>query len=172
MPALIPTIGAANANSYCTLQEAETYFDQRRNTSAWDEADYDDRIRALIEATRWLEDEAWREDRVSSTQALAWPRVNVPKKDAIGNYGFGSSYQYREVYQPTEIPEPVKRAQMELALAMLDGRFDDGESEQVQSWSDDKTSVTYRFTKPAGGLPVTVVRLLNGLVHRNRIQRA
>ena len=43
------------ANSYCTLEEANHYFDTRLNTKVWTEASDEDKSKALIMATRDIE---------------------------------------------------------------------------------------------------------------------
>lgn len=173
MPTLITTIGGTTANSYVSVTEADSYFDDRLNSESWSTAVADDKTRALITAAARLDDENWRGDRNTTTQALAWPRIDVEKKDAIsfGTFGYGSGYGYYEVYPVTEIPLPVKRAQMELALAYLEGFGDDQEG-GVDSFSMDGMSVSKRISRPQGSLPSPVARLLSGLIQGSKLVRA
>lgn len=98
MPTLIPTIGAPDANSYETLAEANTYFDERIPLPTPWVASGDASIRALLTATRTLDmmavrhktlqlatngqkylivTRAWTGAPASSTQRLSWPRVGM-----------------------------------------------------------------------------------------------
>lgn len=43
---------ATSDNSFCLIEEAETYFDERLHSSAWFSATEEDQHRALIQATR------------------------------------------------------------------------------------------------------------------------
>src|SRR5262245_17862286 len=119
MPTLDTTIGGIASNSYVTVAEGDSYFDTRLISYAWTNANADDKARGLIMAADRLNDQNWRGERVTTTQALAWPRNDVEKKDAItlGTMGYGAHYGFYECYLPTEIPPTVKIAQMELALA-------------------------------------------------------
>jgi hypothetical protein len=104
--AIDATVGAASANSYSTLADADAYFVSRLGGGAWRDV-VDDEIRkaALITATSRLDEEIYRGKRATSTQALAWPRVNV--------YATG-------VPLPTDaIPMFVKKAMWEQALDLL-----------------------------------------------------
>lgn len=103
------TVGGENANSYVTLAEADAFFEEQALSTAWDAAADDDKNRALISATRRLDQEDFRGVPVNSltgkassdTQALQWPRSGA---------GF----------LKTVIPEPIKRATMKLAYSFVD----------------------------------------------------
>ena len=168
---LVTTIGGASANSYVTLDEAETYLDTVLEADAWEAATAPRRTRALLQAARQLQDENWIGERATSTQALAWPRFDASKPDsAIGAYGYGyKTFGGRrgEVYSVTEIPERVKQAQIELALAYLDGwGADDGADEaDVSSLDIEGLSLSFRSSNPrAGQLPARVAKLIGDLV--------
>lgn len=100
MPTIIATPGAANANSYETLVEAQAYFATRLLVAGWDNAD--DQNVLLIMATRVLDAFAmpgktlvtpssgnpyyrirrqWTGAPASATQALAWPRTGMFDKN-------------------------------------------------------------------------------------------
>lgn len=70
------TLGGASANSYVTLAEADTYFETVPDSSTWDDKTNDQKNRALISATRWIDALSFYGDRCSTTQALKWPREN------------------------------------------------------------------------------------------------
>ena len=122
---VIATPGAANANSYLTLAEAQTYFDSRLFSDAWTNSP--DQNVALVMATRILDALAqpfktlmpeqngvpayyrvrrqWTGTRSTSTQALAWPRTNMV--DANGN-----------IIDSSVVPQDLKNATAELAMQL------------------------------------------------------
>lgn len=123
MATLVATAGAADANSYLTLAEANAYFETRLSADAWDNAD--DPERALMFATRVLDKMGqpykylifgdpqyyrtrpqWTGAPTTTTQKLSWPRTGM--LDANDN----------EIAD-TVIPQDLKDATAELALALL-----------------------------------------------------
>lgn len=124
MPVTIDaTVGGANANSYVTLAQAETYLEARLNISAWTAATTDTKNRALVEAQRTLSPLPWAGSRSTDTQALAWPRQYVANPDAplplttVARENLLPTYVV--YYESNIVPERVKQAQVELALEFL-----------------------------------------------------
>ncbi len=77
MPAAInATLSSATANSYVTLADANTYFETVPNSSTWTDKTDDQKNRALISATRWIDSLNFLGDRCDNGQALKWPRNN------------------------------------------------------------------------------------------------
>lgn len=110
--ALDATTGGASADSFVTLAAADTYFDTRLNVTGWTGATDANQERALKSATRELNLLMWQGARVTTTQALAWPREGCPDPDASGTAD--DAY-----YEDDEIPGRVVTATCELALAYL-----------------------------------------------------
>ena len=107
MPTLVATAGATNANSYCTLAEANAYHESRLYTTSWTDADDDDKIIALIWATRMLDEICdWVGEKSAGSQALRWPRWDAWDKDG---YSLDSS----------TIPTFLKNATAELAFQLI-----------------------------------------------------
>jgi Putative DnaT-like ssDNA binding protein len=76
--AIVATAGAVNANSYATIAEGNTYHLNHLYGTDWDDADDDTKCRALIMATRLLDQTYdWYGSASSQTQALLWPRSAV-----------------------------------------------------------------------------------------------
>ena len=98
------TVGGASANSYVTLATANTYFETVPNSSTWTDKTDDQKNRALISATRWIDALNFYGDRCDETQALKWPRDNYTV-DGID-------------LACTLIPEGIKTATYELARAL------------------------------------------------------
>jgi hypothetical protein len=98
------TLAGASSNSYVTLAEANTYFETVPESSTWTNKTDDQKNRALISATRWLDGLSYYGDRCETTQALRWPRDNYTV-DGIE-------------LACTLIPSAIKSATFELARAL------------------------------------------------------
>ena len=68
------TLGGASANSYVTLADADAYFETVPDSTDWVSKSTDQKNRALISATRWIDVLSFYGKRCSETQALKWPR--------------------------------------------------------------------------------------------------
>lgn len=178
MPSVIvTTIGGSTSNSYIDVAAADLFLDDRLDATKWTSATADNKTRALLMAAQRLDRENWLGNRVTTTQRLAWPRIDVAKIDPVG-IGFGFSFGHHhhghhfvEVYKSDEIPQPVKDAQIELALAYLEG-FDDGGEDAMDSFSADGVSINFRASRLDGGLPPRVQQLIAELIGGNRLVRA
>lgn len=109
MPTIDATPKGASANSYSTQAAATIYFDERLNVTEWTAAVSDDKDRALIMATRLLDEFFdWYEYKTDRTtpQALMWPRSGLYDREGIA-------------IDPDTIPDPIFRATCEIALFLL-----------------------------------------------------
>ena len=97
------TLGGASSNSYVTLAEANAYFETTPHSEHWTESD-DHKNRAIITATRYLDNFDYYGERCSTTQALKWPRKEY-KVDGVK-------------LECTFIPDEVKVGTFELARAL------------------------------------------------------
>lgn len=95
-------------SSYATESEAQTYFDSRLHTEPWDDASTTDRSKALAQATKIIDRLNFSGEKTESTQELQFPRGG-----------------------DTEVPQDIKDASAEIALALLDGVNPDLEYENV-----------------------------------------
>lgn len=102
------TIGGASSNSFGSLAEAEAYFEARLYSDAWSGAASDDvKKQALIMATQQIVNETcWTGSPATTTQALPWARTGM--YDRNGN-----------AIASNVIPQDLKNAQFEMALALL-----------------------------------------------------
>lgn len=157
MPTLTATIGSTSANSYVTVAQADTYFDERLNATPWTGASTDDKERALIMATRRLDQEKFQGIKVAESQALDWPRYWATDDDG-------------EEYESNEIPQPIKDATCELALRLL---VDKGKSkdtladtglEEFETAKIGPMDVTRDKAYEAGQLPKNVARLIDHIM--------
>lgn len=106
--------GLSNAESYASVAEADEYHLARGREAEWVDLDATDKEYALRRAMDYMRASyrtKWEGVRKTNTQALDWPRWNVPKKDVAGGYGPAAAY-----YSPDSVPTEVKSAQIELAL--------------------------------------------------------
>ena len=151
---IVTTAGGTGSNSYVSQAECTTYLGDRLNASAWTDATTAEKDQALIMAARRLNDEDYVgspvEIDIDSRQALAWPRSGA--YDRNGNW-----------LDHESIPQIVKDAQCELALALLDADDDllaDTGLEAFQSVSVGSLSVTPIQGRTSGRLPAHVRRIL------------
>mgnify|MGYP001441177461 CR=1 FL=1 len=121
------TAGGANANSYITLSEANTFVEamiSSTDVSKWTTGTDDTRNRALAAAAERLDRERFLGARATDTQALQWPRQGVRKPDTyINTYSIGFPFRIStDYFAETEIPEQVKKAQVILAVYLNNNR--------------------------------------------------
>lgn len=111
--------GRATAESYISVADADTYFTARGN-AVWAAADVADKEQALRKGTDYMEGvyrPLWKGYRTYGTQALCWPRQNVPIEDTPQQ-----GFVYPTTYVgPNAIPPEVKKACSELAVRALSG---------------------------------------------------
>lgn len=85
-------------SAYATIVEAQAYFDERLNTDAWDDAETADQTKGLAQATKIIDRLNYEGDKADSDQDNQFPR-----------------------YDDSSVPDDVKYACAEIALALLDG---------------------------------------------------
>jgi hypothetical protein len=108
----------SDAESYISVADATTYHANRGNAAWAAVADDPTREQLLRKATDFMVGayrQRWMGYRAKSTQALDWPRYEVPMPDAVMNN------QYMAYYPYNEVPAVVQRACAELALRAIDG---------------------------------------------------
>ena len=98
------TLSGASSNSYVTLAAANSYFETVPDSTTWTNKTDDQKNRALISATRWIDSLNFYGDRCDEDQALKWPRNNY---DVDG-----------VELECSVIPNDVKYATYELARAL------------------------------------------------------
>lgn len=152
--ALDAAVGGANANSYGTVAEADTYLSYRVGAAAWAPKTADEKIAALVSATERLDQERYKGKRATATQRLSWPRVDV--KDADGN-----------AISSAVIPQRMKHAEFELAFVYATTSATAGDP--VSPKVNDKSAITVgdvsvEYFKPGetglSSLPASVQRLI------------
>ena len=84
-------------NSYIDIEGANEYFENRLHAESWGQADDETKEKALRQATKTIDRQLLRGRKTNPEQELAFPR-----------------------YPDTEVPEAVKEACCEEALALLE----------------------------------------------------
>lgn len=157
MPTLDATVGSSDANSYATVSAADTYFDERLQVTGWTGESADPKERALIMATRRIDQEKFTGWKDTEGQALKWPRAGARDDDGVE-------------FSTASIPEIVKQATYEMALHLLN-KDDDSEDylgptglEQFKEAKVGPLEVKMRSGFDAGDLPDNVARLLRPVI--------
>ena len=122
MPEYEPTIEVGE-NSYIDINGADEYFAGRLHAESWGETGDADKEKALRQATKEIDRQLLKGRKATDTQELAFPR-----------------------YPDTEVPEAVKEACCEIALALLERGNSQRrklQQEGVQSFSLGNMSETY-----------------------------
>ena len=83
--------------SYCTIEYADEYFKNRLHAESWGQADESTKEKALKQATKAIDWQLLKGRKATDEQELAFPR-----------------------HPDTEVPEAVKEACCEEALALLE----------------------------------------------------
>ena len=139
-------------NSYVDVAEADAYFNDRLDAAAWsDEQNEDQKSRALVTATRMLDDLKWSGVAVSVDQSLAFPRNGCYFDPRVGSH-----------IDMNPTPKRLEVATCELAYHLLnnDGLLDDtGSVESLQVGPVNLQNVT-----AAQKIPSTVRRHINPLL--------
>lgn len=164
---VVATAGAADANSFLTVAEAQDYFDARLYSDNWDN-NADQQDKAVVMATRtlvammrpgkeltddgsyWRVRRTWTGTPSTSTQALPWPRAGMT--DGNGN-----------AIPEDVVPDELKWATAELAMQLLaeDRTLDyDVAAKGIKSVSAGSVSLSFKDDVKAKVLPDAVVNLL------------
>jgi hypothetical protein len=130
---LVATPGASDANTYCTLSDANTYFQSRLHKTAWEDAGSTEKNAALVWATRLLDELViWNGSKTVDDGALKWPRSGVRDTDGI-------------LFEENAIPTWLEQATAEFAFHLL---------------SEDRTLETNRDLKGLRKVSVDVISII------------
>lgn len=140
------------------------------DAAEWTAATSGEKDQALVAATYRLEQERYVGSVSSTAQRLQWPRIGAPDKNAPQGYagdvwglpygGWVTSY-----YDSTTMPQTVKEACYEMALALLKDEtlLSDTGLEGFENVKIGPMDVTPRQGFSGGDLPAQVIRCLRGL---------
>jgi len=115
--------GIANAESLCSVAFADAFLDGIGQAS-WALLTTTSKEQALRRATLYMQQVyrmRWAGDRVTTTQALDWPRVGVPRRD-VGSWGAWGYYGgFVSEYASNVVPSEVQQACAKLAYKAVAG---------------------------------------------------
>lgn len=117
-------IGDSGGNIYGTVLDATNYFTNRLNSTAWTNASNSERVAALIEAARLIDNLNFKGDKTVSGQYLEFPRGG-----------------------DTVVPRNIMYASYELAIKLLDGFDPDNEMESLRSESQQYDGVRESYQR-------------------------
>jgi len=142
---LVATSGASNANSYCTVVEADAYNEAHISGASWAAANTTQKEQALISATRLLDSYlSWQGTVATPTQALQWPRESMMWMPGCSVCATNSAY-----IDPTVIPVQLKNATSEYGRLLLGGDpTAPSSTEQADLSSLRAADIELKFNKP------------------------
>ena len=120
----IPIFTPVTGTAYETVTEAQSYFDNRLDVDAWTDATSSDKSTSLIQATKMIDKLNFKGEMAVSTQALQFPRDD-----------------------DTVVPQDIKDACSEIALALLDGVDPELEFENLRMVSQGYANVRSTYDK-------------------------
>lgn len=143
---------AKGTNSYATVSEADSYFEDRLDVAAWTSATVTQKAQALVTATAYLNDLNWIGIAVSDSQTLAFPRTG-----AYFDPRLGMDVSLDE----TSVPTRIITATYELAYHFLnnDGLLDDTGTVENLSLGNISLQNIYNPNK----IPLHIKRLIQPL---------
>ena len=146
--ALDSTIGGSASNSYCSLIEADAYFADRLNGSTFTGQPEGIREKALVTATRRIDEETFVGTKVNLDQRLQWPRFNVYDEDGL-------------IVSHESIPERVKQAVYMTAFELMRTDFlQETYMDNFSFFSVGSVQLKQFTPQSAGKLPAEALRLL------------
>ena len=137
--------GLPNAESYISVADATAYHAARGNTAWAALADDTTREQLLRKATDFMEQNyrsRWAGYMLTLTQALAWPRFEVPVK-GYAVTGLGAASGFGAYYPSNVVPAQVANACAELALRAATADLSPDKGPQKQSFKVGPISTTY-----------------------------
>lgn len=138
----------AGAESYISVTDASTYHSNRGNT-AWAALTSDAvREQCLRKATDYMLQAyrgVWKGQRVSSAQALDWPRYSVYTEDLDAPLSYGDT---AFLVASNIVPTEVKNACAELALKSATASLNPDLGKDIISQTVGPISTTYKDSSP------------------------
>ncbi|WP_342235238.1 DnaT-like ssDNA-binding protein [Inquilinus sp. OTU3971] len=142
-------------NSYISAADATAYFADRLYAAEWTAASSGDKDKALIMAARQIDRLAFLGQIATAGQAMAWPRTGVTDREG-------------RTISSTTVPQAVKDAQCEVALATLrdDPTADDG-NRNVRRLKAGSVELEYSGAAPTRVLPDIAASILAPFLEAN-----
>lgn len=148
------TIDGTDFDTYVDLDAANTYLKGQISAASWlAETDEDQKARAIVSATRFIDRQRWQGTKTDSAQAHAFPRQGLTYADS------------GDAVASDSVPQEVLDATCELASALLDGSEvqtnTQPNSNLTQSLKAGSVAISYfRGDDQAGRFPQIIQELL------------
>lgn len=155
------TVRDDTVESYSSISDADNYIARWHDDSTWSGSTQSEKERALLKATRFVDDHTFIGQRSDPDQALAWPRVWIGSIDG-------------RVIASNEIPREIKEATIEAALRQRTGDtlFPDHDGGTIRSESkqvgDLSISQTFASSRQATRTFEVIRSLLRPFLQANR----
>jgi len=167
--ALVTTAGSASANSYGDEAGASAYFLATGRQQEWDTAVAGMAESWLLRAMPFLEAQDYIGMRITTEQALQFPRVGSTQgQRRMQISGLSSTYGFYDLrnrfYASNAIPTPVINAQYEQALALAQNRNWSDDRYESQTVAAGDTSIEVRNSRQLGKLCKLAMLQLDGLL--------
>lgn len=126
-----------NENSYINLSDADDYFESRLNSGSWEDATDTEKKKALITATKQIDYNNFIGVKYDVDQTLEFPRKYFHQIEPF--------YRYDQEIVDGEVPQEVKDATCEEAIALLEKNNDIAQKQRagIESESIGDTSRSY-----------------------------
>lgn len=152
--------------AYVTIQEAQTYFDDRLHETAWRLANADDQRKSLEESTKLINTLRYKGLK-NAVYAFLEANPDVAKNAENGNSDALAQIRVVEATQEnefprgadTEVPQTIKWACNEIAYSLLDGVDPDLELENLAVTNHSISTVRTTFNRKQEPL----LHILNGI---------
>lgn len=107
--------GLADANSYASVADGDSFHDGHLYATAWTGATTDQKSTALVMASRLIDAEyQFNGVRATDAQAMAWPRYRCPDPDRDSRLLLGGNW-----LPENQVPKNVSAATCEMARELL-----------------------------------------------------
>lgn len=147
-------------NSYVTVAEAEEYFADRLNATAWLTAEDSQKSQALVTATTMLDNLDWAGAAVNPSQSLAFPRNAEYFDPRVGMM----------ITSVSIVPERILHATFEQAYHLLNNDDLLDNTGLIKNLS--VGSVNLGIIRPASKMPMTVKRLIKPLLVNSNLSNS
>lgn len=138
-------------NSYVTVEEADSYFQDRLDVAAWTSADVTTKGQALVTATSILDGLAWTGVAISDNQPLAFPRTGSYFDPRVGRS-----------LALVDVPARVLDATKELAYHLLNNDGLRDETGNVKSVAVGE--IRLDFIQPPAKIPLSIHNMIKPLL--------
>jgi hypothetical protein len=138
-------VGLSDSECFCSVAFADKYHADRGNDD-WDAVD--NKEAAIRKGADYMQQTyrlRWAGYRKTDTQAMDWPRYDMPRIDSIG---FGGSFNrfggYASYYPSDSVPREVAQANAEFALRASSGELAEDLEANVKSEAVGPIEVVYQ----------------------------